>query len=419
MIDTETRNATLADLAGILQTQQAAKLDVVAPASTITSINGILHIDGADAIITDEGVTSTFGRYRPTAVADEGLADKLGVPVAYLKRLRNERPDLYDANINGWLHGGLRGVFEGPGFPTAEGYRYEADARKFLVRCFRAQEGGEGVARAFLSDGYKIIDNFDVLTSALDGVRASGAEVTIEGCDLSERRMSVRVVAPAVQALAPTLLANYRSPFDQGVRRAGGEQVGEVDFWRGVAAREGMGYAPGTEPVVFGGFVISNSETGGGAFTITPRLMVKICRNGLTITVDAMRNVHLGGRMDAGIIKWSDETQETNLALVRSQAKDAVTTFLDEQYVKAKVAEIEEKAGAPVVRPEATVKVLGERLRMPQALRDEVLGHFIMGGQMTAGGLVNAMTSVAQTLASPDDAAELEGMALRALEVVA
>ncbi|MEU7912281.1 hypothetical protein [Microbispora bryophytorum] len=32
---------------------------------------------------------------------------------------------------------------------------------------------------------------------------------------------------------------------------------------------------------MFAGFVISNSETGCGAFTITPRLLVQVCRNGM------------------------------------------------------------------------------------------------------------------------------------------
>ena len=53
--------------------------------------------------------------------------------------------------------------------------------------------------------------------------------------------------------------------------------------------------------MVFAGWVLSNSETGCGAFTITPRLVVHVCRNGMTITKDALRAVHLGA---AGV--WGD-----------------------------------------------------------------------------------------------------------------
>ena len=101
-----------------------------------------------------------------------------------------------------------------------------------------------GAARAFLSDGYKIIDNLDVLLAALDGVRGSGYPVQVDGCDLTERRMYVRVVCEQVRVLAPALLAGYRSPF--------------------------TGAAGADNPVVFSGFVITNCETGCGAFTPDP-----------------------------------------------------------------------------------------------------------------------------------------------------
>jgi hypothetical protein len=89
------------------------------------------------------------GTYIPTEVCDQGLADKLGIPATYLRRTRQDRPDLYDANVNGWL---------------------DSDPRKFLIRCLRPSDGtSPGAARAFLSDGYKWIDNLDVLLAALDG----------------------------------------------------------------------------------------------------------------------------------------------------------------------------------------------------------------------------------------------------------
>jgi hypothetical protein len=45
--------------------------------------------------------------------------------------------------------------------------------------------------------------------------------VTIDSCDLTGRRMYVRVRCEAVQVPAPALLAGYRSPFT-GARKPGG-----------------------------------------------------------------------------------------------------------------------------------------------------------------------------------------------------
>lgn len=420
MIRTTARNATLGDLAEILRDQQARKLDVVAPATALRAVEGNLVLAGTEPILTPDGVSTGDGTYRPTAVADEGLASRLGIPVGYLKSMRSTRPDLYDANVNGWLHGRrpkVRRSVDGTEEVVRDGV--DPDGRNFLIRAFRGDAPGDvGIARAVLSDRYRMVDNLDVLTAALDGVRASGANVEIRSCDLTDRRMYVKVYSPDVVALAPELLRNYRSPFDGGddaPRRAGWT----IDRARDVAAREGLGYEPGEEPVVFGGFKITNSETGGGALSIVPELYVEICRNGLTIKVDALREVHLGGTLDEGIVRWSDETQQKALDLVTARARDAVATFLDHDYVVAKVTEIETRAGAPISNPADAVREVGKRLRFTQEQTDGILDHFIRGGQLTAGGIANAVTSYSQTVDDADVADELDAAALDALAVAA
>lgn len=102
---TTARNATLEDLVTVLQDQHARKHDIVVPTAAIHSEGANLIVKGAEQEITDDGVTCVDGTYRPTKVCDEGLAGKLGIPVRYLARLRADAPDLYDANINGWLRG--------------------------------------------------------------------------------------------------------------------------------------------------------------------------------------------------------------------------------------------------------------------------------------------------------------------------
>jgi len=114
------RNASVEDLVALLRGQQARKVDVVAPASSIRAEGGYLVLDDTVPVLTGDGVTMTAGRYRTTDVCDAGIAEKLGIPASYLRRMRGERPGLFDANVNGWLSG---------------------DDRSFLVRCLR---GGDG-----------------------------------------------------------------------------------------------------------------------------------------------------------------------------------------------------------------------------------------------------------------------------------
>jgi hypothetical protein len=407
-----TRNATLDDLARLLKDQHAVKVDVVAPATAIRAVDGQIVLTGAEPEITEDGVTPGDGIYTPTEICDTGIAEKLGIPIAYLRRLRADRLDLYDANLNGWLHG--RDGAAGRHAASEALDPVPSDPRKFLVRCFRGDDGDPGIARAFLSDRYSIMDNLDVLMAALDGVKRAGVAVDIDGCDLTEKRMYVRVSAPEIKAYAPALLAGYRSPFD-------GRDVG--DGWTpervaNVAGREGQAHNAGGEPIVFAGFVISNSETGGGAFTLTPRLVVEVCGNGLQIVADAQRGIHLGSRLGSGVVDWSADTQRRALHLVTAKTRDAVRAFLQPAYVAGKVAELEELAGKPVTDATTTIATIGKKLAFSEMEQATILDHFIRGGQLTAGGILQAITSAAQTVENADTAHDMESRALRALELV-
>jgi hypothetical protein len=399
-----TRNATLADMVAILRSQRARRLDVVAPAAAIHAHEGNLVISGAVQHMTADGVTSAAGTYRPTKVADEGVAAKLGINLAYLRRLREQRLDLWDANVNGWLHGNdLAG--------------YPSDDRAFLVRLFQADGDGLGVARAVLSDSYKVIDNLDALMATLDGIRQAGTEVEFDGLDVTERRLYARVVAPQVRAYAPALLSGYRSPFGGQVYIPGRTWTPEQA--RAAAAREGRGYEPGAEPVLFAGFVITNSEVGDGAWSITPRIVAEICGNGLQITADVARAVHLGSKHEEGVVRYTADTLEKELALITARARDAVATFLSSQYLEAKVSDIARKAGVPVRHPEDTVRHVAKAAKFSDETADAILAHFIRGGQLTAGGVMQAVTSVAQTIDDADTAHDLEAQALRVMDLVA
>lgn len=382
---TEARNATLVDLRTTLLEQHARKLDVVAPARKLRFRDGKLILSGMDPVFDSEGVTDVNGTYRPTDVFDEGISTKLGIPLAYVRRLRNERPDLYDANANGLLRGCNR-VNSATGLAETLA---EADTRSFLVRAFRTDSGEVGIARALLSDRYAVLDNLDALTAALAGISAAGVRIEVDGCDLSDRRMYVRVKAPEVQALAPELLKGYRSPFS--------------------------GETGADNPTVFAGFQISNSETGDGSFSITPRLIVQVCSNGMTITKDAMRAIHLGGKMDEGI-RWTKDTIDKQLALVTAKARDAVTTFLDKDYMTKVIRDMETMAGKPVENVE-DVKVIAKKLAFDQETQDSVFNMFIKGGQITAGGVMQAVTAAARATKDADKAADMEASAVKALEL--
>jgi hypothetical protein len=122
---------------------------------------------------------------------------------SYLRRLRVQHLALYDANVNGWLD-------HQPG-------------RRFLVRGLSAGEGRPGILRALLSDAFRIVDNLDVLLSALDGIQRAGAEVDIAQADLTDTRMYLKVRSTAIAEAGRRcwVATSARSPAPAGGQPAG------------------------------------------------------------------------------------------------------------------------------------------------------------------------------------------------------
>ena len=376
-ITTTTRNADLPSLVDVLRTQRAQRHDVVVPASFITAQGGGLTIEGDEVtVLGEDGVSTVRPLYSPTVVAEDGISEKLGIHRGYLRRLRAEHLPLWDANVNGWL-------------------RHEStSSAKYLVRTLRDSTTGEGVVRAMLSNGFKPVENLDVVVAALEGIADAGVEAVVDRCDLTDRRMYVTLHAPQVAVEAARLLDGYRGPWHSDAiaeRRI----LTPTDL---AAERDALGehhmYQPGTEPIIFGGLEISNSDTGCGAFTLAGKLRVLRCTNGLMMDAGKLRKVHLGQRMDEGVIDWSTRTQEAMLTVVKEQTRDAVAKFLSPEYVREQVAAMEERAGVSVADPTATIKHVTKALTYSDSRADDVLAHFIAGGQLTAGGVMQAVTSV-------------------------
>ncbi len=139
----------------------------------------------------------------------------------------------------------------------------------------------------------------------------------------------------------------------------------------------------------------------------------------MTFTQDAMRAVHLGGRLADGVIRWSSDTQDAALDLIVKQARDAVTAFLTHDYVDAKIVEVEAEAGIPVRDVEATLEFVGKQLRFTTDQQTRILNHFIDGGDRSCGGVMHAVTSTAQTLDDADDAYDMERRGLAAMNLAA
>lgn len=395
------RQGDLDKLMEVLKTQRARAFDAVVPASQIKVQGNKIVLTGIkEPVLFDDGVTTVNGIYVPTTVADEGISAKLDIPLPFLRKIRNLAPHLYEANVQGFLD--LDGQIQS----SIKNGRRE---RNFLLRLFRADDANEGVLRAFLSDEYKMIDNFDCLLAVLNGIKEAGIENTVIDADLTDRRMVVRVIVPSMVVYAEQFLKDYRNPFT-GESAARGWTP---DRLRRAAESEGHSV---DDKVVFAGLVLTNSETGNGAFRITPRIVIGPCTNGLQLTAESLSKTHLGAKLDEGIA-WSVTTHKANLDLITSQATDAVKTFLDVDFVTKQVEKLTEQAQEPVNNPQPVIVAVSKGLGFSEKMADDILRYFIKGGQSTVGGVMQAVTAAAQTHGDGDTALDMEEAAVKAMSL--
>lgn len=379
------RNASIGDLFAELKEQQDRKVDLIVPSRDLWSHNGLAVVANAgESKIDDNGVSRGPLYLHPSNVYDEGLVEKLstkGRPVgrAFIRGLRETgRTDVLDHVVNGLLHGNKE-------------LKIPSDDRKFFLRTFApGKTGGSGYARALLSNSYRPIDNWDVLNSVIKGMTASGLDShVVKQADLTDRRMYLKIVVPEISALAPTFLQNYVAPYS----KKSGADI----------------------PIVHAGFVIKNGETGGSAFTITPELTFEVCDNGMTVTEDMLRRTHLGSKVeDEGVVKISEKTRRLNLDFVESYTADAITSFLDKDYMERVLRRLTEQAGGEVKHPQAVVETITKRAAFSDEDAEGIMNAFIDGHDRTKGGILQAITAYSQTVADPDHAYEIEADALAA-----
>lgn len=321
----------LTALIAVLEQQENSKRDFVANSKEH------LHFVGGNLIVMNEGREVV---YKPTDLFHSQIAEKMQIPGGYYGKMRKQAAELLDHNVNHWLR---------------------AESKNFLVRAFEgAAEFNQ--ARAFLSDRYSIIDNYQVLIEALEAIKATGLKVEIVNAELSDTRMYLKVVCPDVEISGREMLKNYQ-------------------------VKKGVGDG------IISGFTLSNSEVGAGAFNICPRALILTCTNGATMQTDALKNVHLGAKMDELGYSKNKDVMKANLRLIKEQVKHAVKIFLSKEYLE-KLVNVYTTLGDPKIEAPVTkvIQVVGKNYDISEERCARILNYFVEGGDTRRMGLANAIT---------------------------
>lgn len=334
-----TENLTLQELVNTLEQQNQAKRDFVLPSS-------IIKMEGGMIVIPKEN----GGEFVPNEVMHQHLAQKLGIPANYYRRMQELAPDLLEANVNKWLA--------------------KNEDKNVLVRTFQHEYTGN-IARGMLSDRYGMIDNYDILFAALQAIKESGVKVDVKQTSVTDKRLYINIIAPEIEIQAEEAL-------------------------RGYLRDSQVGYG------IVTGLSITNSEVGFGSYEIRPRALIKRCMNGMIIKDDAFRKVHLGGQMKEGSVSWSEKTVNKNLELIISQTGDAIKQFLSEDYLSGIVQKLtyasRQKLDQPLDAMQNAIVEVAKSVTITDENKKNLLNYFVQDGDTSASGIVHAFTREAQNM---------------------
>ena len=377
------KNLSLKEIVENLQKQNLVKHDFVVPAKYICMNDTNLQVfnekklDELSKILIDTGIAvdeDTIQKINLSVLdcCHNQLASRLDIPKKYYDKMLSHEGSHYllDYNVSHWLR--------------------SKDNSNFLLRTFIDKEEKTGIARAILSDRYNILDNYDVMLATLEAIRESGINVEIESGDITDTKFYMRFVCPDIELEAPEILKNYRLP---------------------TGATGGNG--------IISGFVISNSETGNGKFSISPRAVVLACKNGMIFKDDAFQKTHLGSKMEEfSSIDWSEQTRQKNYELVCSQVKDAIKFYASKEFLGAKIHELIEKGNKELEYPIETIKNVSKHLSVSEEKEKNILNYFIKSGDTNAFGVTQAITWFAHQNCTPEERYEMESQSVLILDKI-
>ena len=236
----------------------------------------------------------------------------------------------------------------------------------------------DGQVRAVLSDRYRRLDNYDLAENVLPILQRL-ADARFESVELTETKMYLKVVTPRVEY--------------------------EI--------------APGD--VVQAGIVITNSEVGHGTLSVQPMVYRLVCRNGLIASDRALRKTHVGRILQSeeeAITVFRDDTLAADDKAFFLKVRDVVEAAVSEATFRQVAQKMQKTLDIKLTGdPVKAVEVLANRYTLNESERAGVLRHLIVEGDLSAYGLVNAVTHFSHDVEDYDRATEFEALGGKLIEL--
>ena len=331
---------TLDALQGRILDLDGRKLDLIADTTAMKA-----YVNGGEKLrIHETGVDKSFA-LNPHMRGQ--IATDLGIPKRYFDRMTSDAPHLLATNVNHWL---------------------QEEPNRRMIRAYTDPDSTtSAVGRAWLSPGYRRLDNVEIAKTLLPEFENLGTPVEFHQAAVSDTKLYIRALFPGVE---------------REVKK------GDVVRW---------------------GVEITNSEVGSGTLGIRGFVLRLICINGMTVPY-TLKKRHVGRRIDEdGIL--SDQALQADDAAFWLAARDTLKATITETRFDEIVEQLRETTGGEQIRRvvEAT-QVLQKSFGFSDEERNAVVTNLAAGGDLSRWGALNAITAAAKSVPDVDRQVEMEGM---------
>jgi hypothetical protein len=342
---------SLTDLAREIERQKTTKQDLVADTRSIKLFSNTGDSEPSFPTFDEGAVGLTVNNgeqthYVVNNLAHKQIAERVGIPQKYYQRMLAEQPELLARNVNTW---------------------FEANPERRLIRLL------DGNVRAFLSDRYQRIDNWDVAQTVLP-ILLSTPGVECLSQEVTESRLYIKAVTHSVRGEIKS------------------KRVGDI---------------------IEAGVMISNSEVGLGAISIKPFLHFLVCTNGMVRDKDSLRRAHIGRQIEGdNVVQFlTDETRKAEDHAVLLKVRDVVNAAMDATNFRRMLDEIQATVDQRIEgNPVEAIKVLADTFALADSEETNILRHLIEGADLSKYGLMNAITRASADIESYDRATDLEAI---------
>ena len=227
----------------------------------------------------------------------------------------------------------------------------------------------DGRARAILSDRFRRLDHVQLIQTVLPIVADAQIDTRASSFSLDSERLTMKLVLPRTEA-----------------------EVKKGD-------------------VVQSALMVTNSEVGLGKLQISPMVYRLVCTNGMIApeSVAQVSRTHRGARHDILGEMMSHKTLDAQDRAFWLEVADVTQATMDPAQFAALVDRMRRSADRTLERdPIEAIERLGSQFKLTESERGGVLGHLVRGGDLSAYGVLNAITRFAQDVESYQRSTELD-----------